>query len=282
MSLLLRTVTRGYRKGILPPRGTGVLFDRTPAWIWGGLDVTVDTEFGPMLLPLRDHGPRQILAFGRPRNEFHETKLLGRLAERIECAIDIGANVGWFTLVLGGHGVQVQAFEPNKHVFPYLRSNARDLDRVTVHEQAVGEQVGSITFFEAASSDLSSASRRVGTPVEVEMTTVDTLLNQTNCRPDLVKCDVEGGELQVLRGAKALRASEDAPLWLLEVVERFLVEQGSTYEDLEAETKGSAKFSVDSTGRWAPLASFADLRGTSRNVLVVPPGRRDLVADLVG
>lgn len=53
-SLLLRVVTAAYRKGFLPPRGTGQLFDRTPVSWWGGKDVFAKTKVGVMTLPLSD------------------------------------------------------------------------------------------------------------------------------------------------------------------------------------------------------------------------------------
>lgn len=284
MSLLLRLVTGAYRSGTLPPRGTGVLFDRTPQWLWGGASARVTTPVGDMLVPIRDHGPRQILVFGQPRNEIHETQLLTNLASRITCALDVGANVGWYTRVLGRAGARVLACEPNRQVLTYLLANCQDLDCVDVLDVAVGRHEGVATFYEASSSDLSSASRPVGRPVDVQVTTVDAIVSAHGVRPDLVKCDVEGGEIDVLQGARQLRGSPDAPLWLLEADERFLLEQGASYDDLQAEvsTPGLRTFYCDRSGRWVPLARFTDLRGTDRvNVLVVPERRMNLVADMV-
>lgn len=284
MTLALRAALAAYRWGGFT-RGTGVLFDKTPTWLWGGESVTVPTSFGLMTVPLRDHGPRQILVFGHPRNEVHETALLEQLAGRISCAFDIGANVGWYTRVLGSEGARVLAFEPNSKVFPFAQLNARALPNVGVLKVAIGEESGTVTFYEAPSSDLSSASRPVGAPIETKIITLDEFTKTAAIAPEFVKCDVEGGEMQVLRGARQLRQSPDAPVWLIEADERFLLEQGSDYEALEEEVRSTGPvhlFAVDDGGRWSRLSHFHDLRKTRIvNVLLVPERRLSLISGLV-
>lgn len=284
-SFLLTALTSAYRRGWIR-RGAGVVFDRIPTWMVGGSRVSVSTGTGRMTLPLRDHGPRQILVYGHPRNEIRETELLRRLAPRLTCALDIGANVGWYTRVLGAGGARVVAFEPNTQIFPFAQMNARDLPDAVVNKRAVAEQAGHATFYEAPSSDLSSSTRAVGAPVETEVVTIDDLTADGTLVPEFVKCDVEGGEMQVLRGARRFRASEQAPAWLIEADETFLREQGWDYDDLETEVRSTGEihlFAADQTGTWSELAHFSDLRGTGVvNVLMVPDQRLELVAGLVG
>ena len=290
---ILRIVTRAYRSGIIPPRGCGKLFDRTPMWLWGGDSVTIDTMAGQMKLPLRDHGPRKILVFGRLTHENVESDLLARLAPRLRTVIDIGANVGWYSCLMTHSGFptdgEILAVEPNPAVLPYLRANAARYSQITVIPFVAAAQPGETTFYAAPSSDLSSALRAVGRPLKLPATTVDQLVTDylKESQVDLVKCDVEGGELAVLRGARALQASPRPPIWLMEANERFLRAVGSSFDEIEAEIRDStgdivSLYSIDRFDRWFPLRHLRDIRDTiCSNVLVLPDCRRQLVADLL-
>jgi FkbM family methyltransferase len=290
---ILRIVTRAYRSGIIPQRGCGVLFDRTPTWLWGGDSVTIDTMAGPMKLPLRDHGPRRILVYGKLTHENVESNLLAHLAPRLRTVIDIGANVGWYSCLMAHSGLpsdgRILAVEPNPAVLPYLRANAACHLQIKVIPFVAAAQPGETTFYAAASSDLSSAARAVGEPLKVPATTVDQLAADyfKESQVDLVKCDVEGGELAVLQGARALQASPKPPIWLMESNERFLRAVGSSFEEIEAEVRDSTRdavslHSIDRFGRWLPLQHLRDIRDMNcSNVLVLPDCRQHLVADLL-
>ena len=86
----------------------------------------------------------------------------------------------------------------------------------------------------ASNSALSSAQRTVGNPVTVVATKLDDI-TADDAEVDFVKCDVEGGEMMVLRGSRELRSREKPPVWLLEANETFLVETGAPYEALHDE-----------------------------------------------
>jgi len=284
-------VTSAYRRGSIPPRGTGRLFDKTPVGLWGGPVVDVETDAGELTLPLRDHGVRQLLVFGRLRHETLETSLMCKLAPRLRNVIDIGANVGWYSCILASHGFpadgKILAAEPNPAMLPHLRVNALRHSPIEVVAEALGDQLGELTFYAAQSSDLSSSSRQVGDPVTVKANTVDALAEGHFDAPvELVKCDVEGGEMAVLRGSRGLRNSECPPIWMLEADERFLIETGSSYEALDVEVNSArepvTKYFIGPDERWSVLPRFSDLRGTTRvNVILVPLSRSELVEDLL-
>ena len=288
-SLLLEALRLAHRKG-LPMRGSARLLDRLPSRIWGGEVVTVDTHAGPMTLPLRDHGPRQLLLFGEVATERQETALLRALSPRLCNVLDIGANVGWYSCLLAHTGLRpggrIVAVDPNPAVRDYLATNAARHPQIEILNHAVSDTVGETSFYSAPSSDLSSASRCVGDETVVPCTTVDEIVAARFTSVDLVKCDVEGGEPAVLRGARGVRASEDPPIWLLEAWEPFLIDANSGYDDLDDELasvgESVVKFALDDAGRWAELDRFADLRGRSRvNVALVPSSRMPLVQPLL-
>ncbi len=147
---------------------------------------------------------------------------------------DIGANVGVFAFAaagLTGKDGRVLAVEPDPWLFGLLQrsrtANRRrdDLARVELLCAAVSNSPGVARFQIAARGRASNAllgfgnSQMGGVREEllVPTVTLDQLL-ETAFSPDLVKIDVEGAELVVLRGARRLLA-EVRPRLLLEVAE---------------------------------------------------------------
>jgi FkbM family methyltransferase len=129
-----------------------------------------------------------------------------------QCAIDIGANVGKISqtfLKCVGPGGQVHAFEPNAELVAKHLSQIQ-APNFHVHRQAVSSGVGTATFFIDRRDDLAVASSlRVlddlhdageVAPVSVDTITLDAFVQQENLRPDFIKIDVEGHEIDVFRG----------------------------------------------------------------------------------
>jgi FkbM family methyltransferase len=143
--------------------------------------------------------------------ETAEVAALCRLAESGSTAVDVGANVGIFTIPLafavGARG-RVLAFEPGPQTAARLRANVgrNALANVDVFECALGERAGPMTLrlgsdgaFNAV-VDLDPAS---GPTVRLERLD-DVWRRSGSPRVSMLKIDVEGGELGVLEGAREL------------------------------------------------------------------------------
>ena len=163
--------------------------------------------------------------------------LMASLAPLLTNVLDIGANVGWYSCLLAHAGLRsegrILALEPNPAIRDVLAANADRHTQVEALYEAVTDNAGESCFYTAPSSDLSSATRGVGTKIVVRATTVDDPVAQGLGSVDLVKSDVEGGELAVLRGTRRVRAGANPPIWMIEVNENFLREAESNYEELE-------------------------------------------------
>jgi len=131
-----------------------------------------------------------------------------------DVAVDVGANVGLYSVLAASVGdVSVIAFEPDAAARGRATANLARNDlarRVEVREQAVAEQSGRASFSVErgpCNRILTSADRaHVGQAVEV--VTLDEAVTGSVA---LLKVDVEGGELAVLRGAdRLLRARRPA------------------------------------------------------------------------
>jgi len=123
--------------------------------------------------------------------------------------IDIGSHYGKYLEVFLRLAPQGQhlAIEPLPAYASLLRSQ---YPMATVHEVALGDSNGLVDFHRVENLEgwsglkLSNYPGRYSTELlQVELTTLDLLLTRVNIRPDLIKIDVEGAELDVLRGATA-------------------------------------------------------------------------------
>lgn len=124
---------------------------------------------------------------------------------------DIGANTGFFTMIgarLVGAGGQVYAFEPVPENVAIIRHNVQinDFDHVVVTEKAVSSTSeqgqlmltrhpgGATLIMDNLPPDATGA-------VAVEMVAIDDLVFGANFKsPTFIKIDVEGAEIDVLRG----------------------------------------------------------------------------------
>lgn len=151
------------------------------------------------------------------------------VAEDSVC-MDVGANLGLFTLplaVMVPRG-RIYAFEPSPASYAYLEENLaeNDVTNVDAYCSAVSDatgviQLSHIPYFTAGSfarSEESPSPGAIGRSelLEVPAITLDDFSrDHALSRLDLVKIDVEGGELAVLRGARKTLAHHQ-PIVILE------------------------------------------------------------------
>jgi FkbM family methyltransferase len=172
----------------------------------------------------------------------------------------------------------VYAFEPQRAVFQKLvRKKERfGWDNVVPVQCLIGEMVGERVLYEhPIKSRLSSLSamwsRGVGTAVTYPMTTLDawTAANALE-RADVVKVDVEGAELQVIRGGtRFLRRSQ--PALILEINARTRRKQllGYSIDDLLSELRalGYGTFYALRPQGLVPFQQEAQLLGSDLDML---------------
>lgn len=122
---------------------------------------------------------------------------------------DIGANIGVTALAAASQAASVHAFEPDGVARGFLEHNLAQngAENVTVHPLAVGHEVGRLPFFsdtisKSASHLVSDATLDHVSEQSVEVTTLDVFTAASDIpRIDLIKVDIEGFEIDVLRGA---------------------------------------------------------------------------------
>jgi FkbM family methyltransferase len=138
---------------------------------------------------------------------FYEAEMLDDVRSRLffpKVAIDVGAHVGNHTLFFAKMlGLKTFAFEPNRSSFELLTGNVRENgveERCHLRNAGVGDR-GGVARSVSTSDGNSGMARVVADPSgDIDLVTLDDELADIS-QVDVIKIDVEGWEVQVLRGA---------------------------------------------------------------------------------
>ena len=170
-------------------------------------------------------------------------------AGKIKTVFDVGANEGQSAREFLRHFPQARifSFEPTPTTFQQLSRFAGNQPRLTPVNKALGEAPGRVAFnensFHQTNSILPANPRGeeyLGPAVidcqrriEVEMTTLDTFCRQESVAGiDLLKMDVQGFELFVLKGAREFLSARKIGCIVLEVSFVSFYENQATPQDL--------------------------------------------------
>jgi len=160
--------------------------------------------------------------------EISETRLTQALLHPGMTLIDVGANIGYYSLVgarlVGPTGV-VHSFEPNAAVRSRLADHVEmnGFRNIVLHDRAVTRSSGTIKFYVSAvreNDGISSTIPREGlenVAAEVPCVSLDEFVAAAGLgHVDLVKIDVEGAELDVFEGGRRVLGAAEGPALLFE------------------------------------------------------------------
>ena len=170
-------------------------------------------------------------------------KLLKQVLKKGDEVVDIGANVGMFALtarhIVGSEGI-VYSFEPNPEVRKKLNRNIEinRIENIKVYPVGLGEAEGQfvlyVPYINAGEGSFGcftdkeyQNSEYYKVPVDVNVG--DNLLQESV--PRLIKIDVEGGEVSVLKGISKL-IDRHRPLIVAEYVPQHISRFGNSFEDI--------------------------------------------------
>lgn len=172
---------------------------------------------------LSEFGGARIYVYGS--TEYFSTALFKELIAPGATVIDVGANLGEYTLIAAKHvgrAGSVLAFEPLPETFALLERSVSEngFDNVRMFQVALSDRDGRATLRLPPSSNSGLASLAAAHDddgFEVECMRLDTVLERNRAgRVDVMKIDVEGFEHQVIVGACRTLA-HDKPMILFEV-----------------------------------------------------------------
>lgn len=156
-----------------------------------------------------------------------EIDFVNRYFGRGMTAIDIGANLGAYALLLarrGGPEGRVYAYEPGTEARGCLQGSQREneLGQLTILPLALSNQAGRLWLTSGASSELNtlvaSVDEAKGEPVDVS-TLDDELKRHEWSDVDFIKIDAEGQEARIVVGGRQF-FSQQSPLVMYEVVDQ--------------------------------------------------------------
>ena len=188
-----------------------------------------------------------------------------------DMVFDLGANVGYFTALMDSlvrpYG-QVHSFEPAAETFARLGETKRllKLDRSVLHKEAISDTTGQVDFWvsmdgsDAQQSTLKNAGlgdnaryNRVGA------TTLDAFIAEMKTgdaeKIAFIKCDIEGAEITMLKGARNLLSAANPPMWLIEHNRKVLISHGTSSAELLSYFKSFDVYYVASV--WPPTVMTA-------------------------
>lgn len=175
--------------------------------------------------------PIEILNFGR--YESVEVKTVLRVMEMLGGSsasfLDIGANIGYYSLILNATfpGIQGRAYEPIPDTFALLAKNfsRNGVTSVEALNLGLSDREDTLTFFTYPSLSAAASMTRNIDGIEAREVSCSVKKLDDECagrvRPvDFIKCDVEGAELFVFRGAAEILQT-DRPAIFTEMLRKW-------------------------------------------------------------
>lgn len=180
-------------------------------------------------------GKRLMLDFKVEKNLWlgtYELDLSAAIQELVSPGLivyDLGANLGYMSLIFAdkvGESGQVFAFEALPSNVKRLRANLEanpEISNIEIVPNAVSDSAGTVEFLvhesHAAGKVVGSAGRDVTYEERIVIPTIsldDFVFSQKHPAPQIVKMDIEGGEVLALPGMRRI-LEEHQPLLFLEL-----------------------------------------------------------------
>lgn len=175
--------------------------------------------------------------------EPYETAVVKQLLKEGDIVLDIGANIGYYTLLfsrLVGEIGKVYAFEPDPSNYQLLQKNiiSNNIKNTVLFNKGVSNKSGASTLFLCSGNKgmhRAYPSILCDDKIPIEMVMLDEETNILNHKIDFLKIDIEGFEYQALQGMKKILKNNQELKILTEFSPTAIVESGydpSDYLDL--------------------------------------------------
>lgn len=203
--------------------------------------------------------------------EPHITRYLTRELRPSYVFIDVGANVGYFTVLCAPLVNRVVAFEPVASTHGYCQTNIalNGLTNVDLRQQALWREETTLRIrLDSSSVMTASVVTNGGDPTfeSISAVSLDTLVASGRLelpRLDVLKMDAEGAELSALFGMRETLA-RFRPRLVMEINRPMLASLGASADEIW-EFLGNLSYEIQAFEHWKeqdpiPVASLADLK----------------------
>jgi FkbM family methyltransferase len=287
-NLITKFLGAYFRSGVRgSSRLTEFLSQRMPSMHAVPFETNGGVVFGDMRMPIY----RGLLVHRRDVTE--EEIVMKQFVRPGDTAFDIGVFWGVYTAFLStmvGPAGHVHSFEPNSILHSMLNMTAEKLGNVKVHPVALSDRTGEVDFFvpvhDGSMASLENWTGDTGWEVNkitCQMRPLDDVIAAGETRhPDFIKCDVEGAEIAVFRGAVNTLDREDAPVVLFEVnpsaMTAFGASPDETVKFLQGLDKPTFRFYQIRNGGFVEIRDAGEVmieNGLYTNVVAVPATRQE-------
>ncbi len=196
--------------------------------------------------------------------EWKETPTIIQLVKDCRTVLDIGGNIGQMALLFAQYAQRVHTFEPVPAKADRLDYNIKinGLEhKIYLHSAALSDSIGTIQFY-LPTEDNGGIGSIVGANtgevnvLSVNSDTTDHFILENNVTNiDLIKMDIEGGELFALRGMTGLLGSSNKPIVIMEMTRKMMDAAGYTSTDMLTimENCGYSCYKFSKNGLTGPL-----------------------------
>lgn len=163
-----------------------------------------------MLLDTQTDGISRTLSIKRVREE-DMVFLMKKYIKKSQVIIDCGSNIGFYPLLeskLVGDKGHIVCIEPDYRNYELLQKNISLIGGVKtdLFNIAISDKKGTMSLDIGGPSNLNkivrSESMAASNMVDVEVDTIDNLMEGLNLKPDFIRMDIEGHEVEVISGMR--------------------------------------------------------------------------------
>jgi FkbM family methyltransferase len=158
------------------------------------------------------------IIFWKGHESFEYTDIFKALIKKVDTFFDIGANIGYYTLLAASENahIRIVSFEPASGPLHYLRANVElnQFEQVRIESIALSDSIGTIEFHEiknkkyqylehCLAGESNTGSKTTGRNYQINSVSTTTLNEYVRSNDiqsiDLIKMDTEGTEHYILR-----------------------------------------------------------------------------------
>jgi FkbM family methyltransferase len=230
------------------------------------------------------YADRLFFAFEELLHGGDEGRVMRQSISQGDTFLDVGANHGTYALLacrLVGPRGSVLAFEPQPHLAGLLKKSflSNRFLNCSVHEVALGDREGQTSFYIPAHSGLAGIHKKFSASggfreIKVKMARFDDLVDWEKLPGQIfLKLDIEGSELEFLRGA-ANMIRKRRPVMLMEINPASAAAAGHQVADIVSQLKAFGYSRFSEMNRYPNTSSLEKMTGRRMNrfqdIVVLP------------
>jgi FkbM family methyltransferase len=154
-------------------------------------------------------------------NQINQDRFYDQIFEGEEniTVLDIGGNIGLFSLYIHDKAAAVYTLEPTPSHFHILQELTESYDNIHPINIAVHNEDTTIDFYISdENSTMNSSVNKYGTKVEVQARTIASVIAGLSLsHVDFIKCDIEGSEMSALTDVTVGEVKDIVDSWFIEV-----------------------------------------------------------------